>query len=237
MTREDQQDWLCRLRSELVIWRMPPLWREKFTEALNAVIKELDREPCTDAIRRQDALDAFGLSEKTRKYGGDHSGYDPMMLYEIQNILEELPSVNPKPCEDAISRQAAIGVVHSWLNIEGYSWGEKNVMICTINELRDLPSVSTETTNRCEDAISRTDAIRVASGYCHWTNIPDELAKLPPVTQTPKNVNDVLDEIKADLQTLADDEWNQQVMAGKGLEFAIEIIENYQMAMMEGVEE
>ena len=37
----------------------------------------------------------------------------------------------------------------------------------------------------CEDAISRSDAIRVASGYCHWTNIPDELAKLPSVNPIP----------------------------------------------------
>ena len=40
------------------------------------------------------AIDAFGLSEKTRKYGGDHSGYDTMMLYEIQDVLESLPSAD-----------------------------------------------------------------------------------------------------------------------------------------------
>lgn len=55
------------------------------------------KQPCEDAISRQDALDAFGLSEKTRKYGGDHSGYDAMMLYEIQDVLEGLPSVTPTP--------------------------------------------------------------------------------------------------------------------------------------------
>ena len=33
----------------------------------------------------------------------------------------------------------------------------------------------------CEDCISRSEAIRIASGYCHWTRIPEELAKLPPV--------------------------------------------------------
>ena len=37
----------------------------------------------------------------------------------------------------------------------------------------------------CEDVISRTEAIRVASGYCHWSNIPDELAKLPSVNPIP----------------------------------------------------
>lgn len=30
-----------------------------------------------------------------------------------------------------------------------------------------------------DDLISRAEAIRIASGYCHWTNIPKELAKLP----------------------------------------------------------
>ena len=32
-----------------------------------------------------------------------------------------------------------------------------------------------------DDAISRTEAIRVASGYCHPVNIAKELEKLPPV--------------------------------------------------------
>ena len=49
----------------------------------------------TDCISRQDALEAFGLSEKTRKYGGDHSGYDTMMMYEIQDTIENLPPIQP----------------------------------------------------------------------------------------------------------------------------------------------
>ena len=54
----------------------------------------------SDLISRQDALDAFGLSEKTRKYGGDHSGYDTRMLYEIQGVLEGLPSAQPERLTD-----------------------------------------------------------------------------------------------------------------------------------------
>ena len=50
----------------------------------------------TDCISRQDALEAFGLSEKTRKYGGDHSGYDTMMMYEIQDTIEDLPTIQPE---------------------------------------------------------------------------------------------------------------------------------------------
>ena len=33
----------------------------------------------------------------------------------------------------------------------------------------------------CDDCISRSEAIRIASGYCHWSRIPEELAKLPAV--------------------------------------------------------
>lgn len=68
--------------------------------AMQSVLYDLPsvkpQQPCEDCISRQEALEAFGLSEKTRKYGGDHSGYDTLMKYEIQDILEDLPSVTPK---------------------------------------------------------------------------------------------------------------------------------------------
>ena len=55
----------------------------------------------SDLISRQAAIDAFGLSEKTRKYGGDHSGYGTMMLYEIQDTLESLsPAQQWIPCSE-----------------------------------------------------------------------------------------------------------------------------------------
>ena len=57
----------------------------------------------TKYIRIQDALDAFGLSEKTRKYGGDYSGYDTRMLYEIQDTIESLEPADVTPvvrCKD-----------------------------------------------------------------------------------------------------------------------------------------
>lgn len=56
-------------------------------------------------IRRQDMLDAFGLSEKTRKYGGDHSGYDTRMLYEIQDTIESIEHadiVQVVRCDDCV---------------------------------------------------------------------------------------------------------------------------------------
>jgi len=50
---------------------------------------------------------------------------------------------------------------------------------CVFEEVDD------EVKQPCEDAISRTDAIRVANGYCHWSNISKELGKLPSVNPIP----------------------------------------------------
>lgn len=50
-------------------------------------------------IDREKLLNAFGLSEKTRKYGGDHSGYDTRMLYEIQDTIEDAAEVEAIPVE------------------------------------------------------------------------------------------------------------------------------------------
>lgn len=59
-----------------------------------------------DTISRQAAIDAFGLSEKTRKYGGDHSGYGTMMLYEIQDTLESLsPAQQWIPCSERLPEE------------------------------------------------------------------------------------------------------------------------------------
>lgn len=52
----------------------------------------------SDLISRWDLLDAFDLSDNTRKYGGDgRSGYRTLMLYEIQDIIEEMPSYSEMP--------------------------------------------------------------------------------------------------------------------------------------------
>ena len=97
--------------------------------------KEIEKIPgiplFKDAISRQYVMEEFSLSEKTRKYGGDGSGYKPILLYEVQDILEDAPDIQPDPelfgnseqlptCEDAISRQAAIDAInsHFGFNIE-----------------------------------------------------------------------------------------------------------------------
>lgn len=80
-----------------------------------------------DLISRQAAIDAFGLSEKTRKYGGDHSGYDTRMLYEIQDVLEGLPSAETEPTERTYKRGYA----------DGYHKAEKDYFERTEKDRKD----------------------------------------------------------------------------------------------------
>ena len=47
MTREEQLDWLCRLRSEVKIY-MPREWVDHFEDALTESIKALSQEPTFD---------------------------------------------------------------------------------------------------------------------------------------------------------------------------------------------
>ena len=50
-----------------------------------------------DYISRQAALDALGVTKNATKYGGDHSGYDTRMLYEIHDALTGIPAADVVP--------------------------------------------------------------------------------------------------------------------------------------------
>lgn len=69
-----------------------------------------------------------------------------------------------------------------WYSSFGYDEGteDSKVIKTVMDEIeKNLKDLILES---CEDAISRADAVKVASGYCHPANIAKELAKLPPVT-------------------------------------------------------
>ena len=61
-----------------------------------------------------------------------------------------------------------------------FSSGFTNEQVCDV--VRALTYEPTTKNNLGVDCISRADAIRVASGYCHPSNVAKELAKLPSVT-------------------------------------------------------
>ena len=87
------------------LWAMP---EKDFLKWLNSEVVNCSEIPNnSDTISRQAALEAFGLSEKTRKYDGDHSGYDTRMLYEIQDVLEDLPPAEPKTGKWILDRSGA----------------------------------------------------------------------------------------------------------------------------------
>lgn len=71
-------------------------------------------EPCKDAVSRQWLLDYFGLSEQTRKHGGDYSGYDTRMLYEIQDAIEDAPSVTVETDIDDYMKGYDHGTADAW---------------------------------------------------------------------------------------------------------------------------
>ena len=50
MTKEEQIDWLCRLRADLNNGVIFSPWNKEFTEALNGVLQQ---EPCDDCINNE----------------------------------------------------------------------------------------------------------------------------------------------------------------------------------------
>ena len=100
-------------------------------------------EVSEDCISRAELLKDFGCSELTRKWGGDHSGYDTYMVYEIQNIIEDAPSVVPsraegewltktvkKFCASDCWYPGVFAIEDSWDEEEG-SWLEEQDGFCS----------------------------------------------------------------------------------------------------------
>ena len=127
-------------------------------EQIDTIEQAFRQEPCKNAISRQAAIDAinrlsihnFAYEVKTGWIVRGDAVYELRQLPSVTCSGKPNRSGETQECEDAISRQDAISIIQNWLNFDtGYSWGEKNVMKCAISELRDLPSVSTEKQNRC----------------------------------------------------------------------------------------
>jgi hypothetical protein len=46
--------------------------------------------------------------------------------------------------DDSISRQDALSFLRNWERVKDYSWGERNIIKATINEIESLPSTQPE---------------------------------------------------------------------------------------------
>lgn len=91
--------------------------------------------------------------------------------------------------KDLIDRQAALDTFGPWLNVEGYSEGELNMLRAVLYELKTLPTaqpeVAKDTNVPSTDCISRQAAIESAESCCHvygddaGYRIVEELRELP----------------------------------------------------------
>ena len=93
------------------------LWRLPFVKPDSKELSFTQKAP--DTISRQMAIDAFEDTTYTKN--------------EIRRRITELPSAQPKPCEDCVSRKSVIRLLHS-----GYH--NKSM----IEEVKELPSVQPE---------------------------------------------------------------------------------------------
>ena len=85
-----------------------------------------------DAISRQAAIDANCYNCSIKTNGGKCSKCDAV------KAIEKLPSVNPQPCEDAISRNTVYELSKELIHITRY----KADFLCKFRErLHELPSV------------------------------------------------------------------------------------------------
>lgn len=98
---------------------------------------------------------------------------------------------------DLISRQVALSFLRNWERVKDYSWGERNIIKATINEIESLPSAQPEIEERTEefvqnvpkeDLISRKAAIdaldnikipRNASWYPYYQQALTVMSRLP----------------------------------------------------------
>ena len=114
MTREEA---IARIKDHIEIHRCHERNAVKIFEALDMAIKALEQpEPCEDTISRQEAIVAINAMFASTPTQMD-------MKADCLEIIENLPSAQtekiircrdckhrPEPCEDTISRQAAIAL-------------------------------------------------------------------------------------------------------------------------------
>ena len=104
----------------------------------------LEQEPCemTAEEYRQRMIQAF--------HNADTDGLIAICVLPTEKEFEHLEWLlknhyKKEPCEDAISRQAAIDMIERWLECSDYNEAERHIMRATESILYDLPSVNPQT--------------------------------------------------------------------------------------------
>lgn len=98
MTREERLDWLCRLRSGLVWFDVPPKERPVFEQVLSEVIKSLEQESCEDAVSREQAMAIIYKIKENHTSDRENHPINYGTLCDINLQLVNLPPVTPTKC-------------------------------------------------------------------------------------------------------------------------------------------
>ena len=117
MTREEAIKELTEL--------LPEEYLSEYADAIKMGIEALEQEPCDDCISRQAALNS--LMDNTHL-----DGYDLAEALDAIENTDKLPSVQPQPCVDMVSRDAMWEVLQRLYGTEGE----------LVEELMSLPPVT-----------------------------------------------------------------------------------------------
>ena len=96
MTREEQLDWLYRLRSEIYVF-MPKEWIIPMNNALDMTIKALEQEPCEDCISRQAVINGIdNYIEKVQSTGAkdDFISFEELVVKALPPVTSQEPIID-----------------------------------------------------------------------------------------------------------------------------------------------
>lgn len=91
----------------------------------------------SDLIDRQAVLNAI-----ENEYKGEASELLAHEIVNIMAIIDDVPPVNPQPCEDVISRQAACDYIAEFVNNEYSTQAECEMVDAMIEGIQHLPPVN-----------------------------------------------------------------------------------------------
>lgn len=129
MTKEEaiENNKNLRMYMRLSDKNQPYKFLEENYIALDMAIKALEQEPTDEYMC------------------GYNKGFDEGVEEGIKATVE--------PCDDVVSRQAAIDIIENWLSCDDYNYAERHIMRATESILYDLPSVRPQEpkTGHCKD--------------------------------------------------------------------------------------
>jgi len=173
MTREEQLDWLYRLRSEIYVY-MPKEWLIPMNNALDMTIKAIEQEPYEDCISRQAVINGIdNYIEKVQSTGAkdDFISFEELVVKALPSVKPQEPFIN-KPCiahqvchEDKVKViekiRAEIERQENWLLQAGCTTYNVDIAFDSIKSVLTESEDRYDTVNRYYDKLLKCDEYRI----------------------------------------------------------------------------